>query len=153
MYVAAIAAHHDAVDGRSLGKHDLIVKFLKGARRTNPSRSPLCALLGPLYQVNPLCRHDITSPFPPSGNGGYVRNLDVSLSSNSRQLFFKGSMNTNTGRNDLYPNKVSLQVHVANYFPTKHHRNLLLQNNVVRIFCLVEIFCLDQARLQGRDKL
>ncbi len=28
------------------------------------------------FQVNPLCRHDITSPFPPSGNGGYVRNLD-----------------------------------------------------------------------------
>ncbi len=32
VYVAAIAAHHDAVDGRSLGKHDLIVRFLKGAR-------------------------------------------------------------------------------------------------------------------------
>ncbi len=29
------------------------------------------------FQVNPLCHHDITSPFPPSGNGGYVRNLDV----------------------------------------------------------------------------
>ncbi len=28
------------------------------------------------FQVNPLCHHDITSPFPPSGNGGYVRNLD-----------------------------------------------------------------------------
>ncbi len=28
------------------------------------------------FQVNPLCRLDITSPFPPSGNGGYVRNLD-----------------------------------------------------------------------------
>ncbi len=41
VYVAAIAAHHDAVDGRSLGKHDLIVRFLKGARRLNPSRPPL----------------------------------------------------------------------------------------------------------------
>ncbi len=41
MYVAAIAAHHEAVDGRSLGKHDLIVRFLKGARRMNPSRPPL----------------------------------------------------------------------------------------------------------------
>ncbi len=29
------------------------------------------------FQVNPLCRHDIMSPFPPSGNGGYERNLDV----------------------------------------------------------------------------
>ncbi len=41
VYVATIAAHHDAVDGRSLGKHDLIVRFLKGARRMNPSRPPL----------------------------------------------------------------------------------------------------------------
>ncbi len=39
--LSAIAAHHDAVDSRSLGKHDLIVRFLKGARRMNPSRSPL----------------------------------------------------------------------------------------------------------------
>ncbi len=39
--VVTIAAHHDAVDGRSLGKHDLIVRFLKGARRMNPSRPPL----------------------------------------------------------------------------------------------------------------
>ncbi len=29
------------------------------------------------FQVNPLCRHDITSLFPPSGNRGYIRNLDV----------------------------------------------------------------------------
>ncbi len=33
--------HHGAVDGWSLGKYDLIVRFLKGARRMNPSRSPL----------------------------------------------------------------------------------------------------------------
>ncbi len=41
VYVAAITAHHDAVDGRSLGKHDLIVRFLRGARRLNPPKSPL----------------------------------------------------------------------------------------------------------------
>ncbi len=41
VYVAATSAHHDAVDGRSLGKHDLIVRFLKGARGMNPSMSPL----------------------------------------------------------------------------------------------------------------
>ncbi len=34
------------------------------------------------FQVNPLCRHDITSPYPPSGNEGYVRKLVVN--------FFKG---------------------------------------------------------------
>ncbi len=50
VYVAAIAAHHNAVDGRSLGKHDLIVRFLRGARRLNPSRPPPDALLGPLYR-------------------------------------------------------------------------------------------------------
>ncbi len=38
VYVAAIAAHHDAVDGKSLGKHDLVVRFLRGARRLNPPR-------------------------------------------------------------------------------------------------------------------
>ncbi len=41
VYVAAFMAHHDAVDSRSLRKHDLIMRFLKGARRMNPSRSPL----------------------------------------------------------------------------------------------------------------
>ncbi len=38
MYVAAIAAHHDAVYGKSLGKHELVVRFLRGARRLNPPR-------------------------------------------------------------------------------------------------------------------
>ncbi|KAI2646640.1 8-amino-7-oxononanoate synthase [Labeo rohita] len=37
----SIAAHHDAVDGRSLGKHNLIIRFLSGATRLNPPRSPL----------------------------------------------------------------------------------------------------------------
>ncbi len=45
VYVAAIAAHHDAVDSRSLGKHDLIVRFLEDeSLQVTP-----CALLGPLY--------------------------------------------------------------------------------------------------------
>ncbi len=30
VYVAAITAHLNAVDGCSLGKHDLIVRFLRG---------------------------------------------------------------------------------------------------------------------------
>ncbi|KAI2655537.1 ORF V: Enzymatic polyprotein [Labeo rohita] len=41
VYVAAIAAYHDAVDGLSLGKHHLIVRFLRGARRLNPPRPHL----------------------------------------------------------------------------------------------------------------
>ncbi len=41
VYVAAIAAHHDAVDAKSLGKHDLVIRFLRGARRLNPPRPHL----------------------------------------------------------------------------------------------------------------
>ncbi len=41
VYVAAITAHHDAVDGKSLGKHDLVIRFLRGARRLNPPRPHL----------------------------------------------------------------------------------------------------------------
>ncbi len=41
MYVAAIAAHHNAVDGKSVGKHDLVIRFLRGARRLNPPRPHL----------------------------------------------------------------------------------------------------------------
>ncbi len=48
VYVAAIAAHHDAVDSRSLGKHDLIVRFLKGMKEDEggwiPPGLPLCPL-------------------------------------------------------------------------------------------------------------
>ncbi len=40
-HVAAITAHHDAVDGRFLGKQDLIVRFLRGARRLHRPRPPL----------------------------------------------------------------------------------------------------------------
>ncbi len=41
VYVAAIAVHHDAVDGKSVGKHDLVIRFLRGARRLNPLRPHL----------------------------------------------------------------------------------------------------------------
>ncbi len=36
VYVAAIATQHDAVDSKSVGKHDLVIRFLRGARRLNP---------------------------------------------------------------------------------------------------------------------
>ncbi|XP_057208045.1 uncharacterized protein LOC130565399 [Triplophysa rosa] len=35
VYVAAIAAHHDPVSGKSLRQHDLVIRFLRGARRLN----------------------------------------------------------------------------------------------------------------------
>ncbi len=40
VYVAAIAANHDPVNGKSLGKHDLIIRFLRGARILNSPRPP-----------------------------------------------------------------------------------------------------------------
>ncbi len=36
----AIAANHDPVEGKSLGKHDWVIRFLRGARRLNPPRPP-----------------------------------------------------------------------------------------------------------------
>ncbi len=40
VYVAAITAHHDPIEGRSVGKHNLVVRFIRGARRLNPPRPP-----------------------------------------------------------------------------------------------------------------
>ncbi len=44
VYVAAIAANHDPVEGKLVGKHDWVVRFLRGARRLNPPRPPLYPL-------------------------------------------------------------------------------------------------------------
>lgn len=47
VYVAAIAASHDMLSGRSVGKHPLVMSFLLGARRLNPPRlrqMPVCDL-------------------------------------------------------------------------------------------------------------
>ncbi|XP_073781587.1 uncharacterized protein [Danio rerio] len=41
VYVAAISAYHSAVAGGTVGKHNLVIQFLRGARRINPSRPPL----------------------------------------------------------------------------------------------------------------
>ncbi|KAL0172893.1 hypothetical protein M9458_033204, partial [Cirrhinus mrigala] len=41
VYVAAITAYHDAVDGLPLGRHHLIIRFLIGAKRLNPRRPHL----------------------------------------------------------------------------------------------------------------
>ncbi|KAL0148870.1 hypothetical protein M9458_055879 [Cirrhinus mrigala] len=41
VHVAAISANHDMVGGRSVGKHVLIIRFLRRARRLNPPRPHL----------------------------------------------------------------------------------------------------------------
>ncbi|KAI2646456.1 putative aspartoacylase [Labeo rohita] len=51
VYMAAVAANHNLVDGRSLGKHNLITRFLRGAQRINPAShtllGPFCSPPGP----------------------------------------------------------------------------------------------------------
>ncbi|KAL0166181.1 hypothetical protein M9458_038025, partial [Cirrhinus mrigala] len=43
IHVAAVSANHDLVEGRSVGKHDLFIRFLRGAWRLKPgcTASPL----------------------------------------------------------------------------------------------------------------
>ncbi len=40
VHAAAISACHDHIDAKSIGKHDLVVRFLRGVRRLNPPRPP-----------------------------------------------------------------------------------------------------------------
>ncbi len=39
-YVAVIAVNHDPVDGKLVGKHDWVIRFLRGERRLNPPQHP-----------------------------------------------------------------------------------------------------------------
>ncbi|XDV35093.1 hypothetical protein PO909_005124 [Leuciscus waleckii] len=61
VYVAAISAHHDAVEGKSVGKHDLIIRFLRGARRLNPPRPPLV----PSWDLSVVLTALQSAPFEP----------------------------------------------------------------------------------------
>ncbi|KAI2650483.1 ORF V: Enzymatic polyprotein [Labeo rohita] len=61
VYVAAIAAYHDAVDGESIGKHQLVVRFLRGARRVNPPRPHLI----PSWDLSVALRGLQGPPFKP----------------------------------------------------------------------------------------
>ncbi len=61
VYVAAISAHHNPVEGKSVGKHNLVVRFLRGARRLNPPRPPSL----PSWDLALVLRALITAPFEP----------------------------------------------------------------------------------------
>ncbi len=61
VYVAAISAYHDPVEGKSVGKHNLVVRFLRGARRLNPPRPPSL----PSWDLALVLRTLITAPFEP----------------------------------------------------------------------------------------
>ncbi len=59
--VAAISAYHNPVEGRSVGKHDLVFSFLRGARRLNPPRPPYI----PFWDLALVLRALQTVPFEP----------------------------------------------------------------------------------------
>ncbi len=61
VYVAAISAYHDPVEGTSVGKHNLVVRFLRGARRLNPPKPPSL----PSWDLALVLRALITAPFEP----------------------------------------------------------------------------------------
>ncbi len=61
VYVAAISAHHDPIEGRLVGKHNLVIRFLRGARRLNPPRPPSL----PSWDLALVLRALQTAPFEP----------------------------------------------------------------------------------------
>ncbi len=61
VYIAAISAHHDPIEGRSVGKPDLVIRFLRGARRLNPPRPPSL----PSWDLALVLRALQTAPFEP----------------------------------------------------------------------------------------
>ncbi len=61
VHVAAISAYHDHIDGKSIGKHDLVVRFLRGARRLNPPRPPSM----PSWDLALVLRAIQIAPFEP----------------------------------------------------------------------------------------
>ncbi len=61
VYVAAIAANHNPVEGKSVGKHDWVVRFLRGARRLNPPRPPSI----PSWDLSLVLRALQQGPFEP----------------------------------------------------------------------------------------
>ncbi|KAL0174646.1 hypothetical protein M9458_030614, partial [Cirrhinus mrigala] len=64
VYFAAIAAYHNAVDSRSLGKHHLVTRFLKGARGLNPPRPHLF----PSWDLSVVLLGLRRAPFEPLGS-------------------------------------------------------------------------------------
>ncbi len=52
VYVAAITANHDPVEGKSVGKHDWVIRFLRGAAKNKSFTPPSIPLLGPVSSAH-----------------------------------------------------------------------------------------------------
>ena len=66
VHTAAISAYHDHIDGKSVGQHDLVVRFLRGARRLNPPRPPSI----PSWDLALVLRALQIAPFEPLQSAG-----------------------------------------------------------------------------------
>ena len=64
VYVAAIAAFADSARCRTLGRNELITRFLRGARRLNPPRPPLV----PIWDLSLVLEALKAYPFEPLGS-------------------------------------------------------------------------------------
>lgn len=61
VYVAAITAFHAPVAGQSLGRNDLVVRFLKGARRLNPRHGYIPKVLSTLFRAQVISLSALTT--------------------------------------------------------------------------------------------
>ncbi|KAI2644807.1 ORF V: Enzymatic polyprotein [Labeo rohita] len=67
VHVAAISANQDLVEGRSVGKHDLIMRVLRGAQRLNPPRPNLI----PSWDLTVVLQALQQDPFEPLQVGDF----------------------------------------------------------------------------------
>ena len=63
VYAAAISAFHDLVGGLSIGKHCMVLQFLKGAHRLRPGT----CLSAPSWDLPLVLRSLTTAPYEPLG--------------------------------------------------------------------------------------
>ncbi|KAI2644158.1 3-hydroxy-3-methylglutaryl coenzyme A reductase 1 [Labeo rohita] len=59
--VAAISANHDVMEGKSVGKHDLVIRIFRGSRRLNPPRLRLI----PSWDLSVVLQALQQDPFEP----------------------------------------------------------------------------------------
>jgi len=57
VYVASIAVFTKPATGQPLGKNELVIHFLKGAKMLNPPRPPSVPMWDPV-RANPFIRHE-----------------------------------------------------------------------------------------------
>ncbi len=74
VYVAAIASFRSPLGGQSIGRHALVVSFLKGARRLHPPRPPSV----PPWDLEVVLRALSQPPFEPLISGTIAQNCTSS---------------------------------------------------------------------------